>query len=291
MAATADVAAESIRHPLVPSVWRVAGRREETSDVVTLTLRPGDAAPPAFLHGQFHMLTAFGVGEAAVSISGIPGQGDDVEHTIRVVGPVTRALCRLPVGGAVGVRGPYGKGWGIEEDGEDVARPTDYVVVAGGIGLAPLRGAVHDLAARQQRGTARLFVLAGAKTPDQILFPDDLARWRRAGAYVDVSVDVAPAGWSGTVGVVTALLPPAPFDPARAVALVCGPEVMMRFTAEALVGQGVEPERIRMSLERNMQCGCGLCGHCQLGPLLVCRDGPVVAYSGTVAELLRERQR
>lgn len=281
-------------HPLTPSPWRVVTRRRETVDVTTLGLSPegaGARAPYPFGHGQFHMLTAFGVGEAAVSISSAPGgAGDPVEHSVRDVGMVTHALCETPVGGVVGVRGPFGQGWRIEP-AEEPELPPDYVVVAGGIGLAPLRGAIGDLVEQQRRGGARLFVLVGARSPDQIVFADDLAAWRGAGAYVDVSVDTAPIAWAGTVGVVTGLVPRAPFDPVRAIALVCGPEIMMRFVASALVDRGVAPGRIRVSLERNMQCGCGLCGHCQLGPLLVCRDGPVVTYGPMVAQLLSERQR
>lgn len=283
-----------VLHPLTPSPWRVVSRRREAPDVITLGLSPEEAGSIGvypFRHGQFHMLTAFGVGEAAISISSAPGgPGHPVEHSVRDVGMVTHALCETPVGSIVGVRGPFGRGWGIEPVAR-VEAPLDYVVVAGGIGLAPLRGAVQDLVERQRRGAARLFVLVGARSPDQIVFDDDLATWRDAGAYVDVSVDTAPAGWGGTVGVVTALFPRAPFDPARTVALVCGPEIMMRFVAAALVDRGVDPGEIHVSLERNMQCGCGLCGHCQLGPLLVCRDGPVVTYGGMVAQLLLERQR
>lgn len=291
MATSADIFAAPGTHPLTPSLWRVVGRRRETSDVVTLALTPdGDPAPP-FRHGQFHMLTAFGVGEAAISISSAPGADAPVQHSVRDVGPVTHALCEAPVGAVVGVRGPFGRGWGIEDDTPGEGGPTDFVVVAGGIGLAPLRGAVQDLVDRRQREEVGLYVLVGARSPDQVVFADDLESWRRAGAYVDVSVDVASAGWTGTVGVVTALLPAAPFDPARTVALVCGPEVMMRFVARALVDRGVDPGRIRVSLERSMQCGCGLCGHCQLGPLLLCRDGPVVPYGGVAARLLQERQR
>jgi anaerobic sulfite reductase subunit B len=276
-------------HPLTPSLWRVVGRRVETADVVTISLSPEEDRSLDFRHGQFNMLTAFGVGEVAVSVSSAPGAAGPIEHSIRDVGAVTHALCNLPVGGTVGLRGPFGEGWDV--DGGLAAGRTDVVVVAGGIGLAPLRGAVRDLVEHQARGEARLFVLVGARSPDQIVFADDIDAWRDAGAHVDVSVDVAPVGWPGTVGVVTALLPAAPFDPARAVALICGPEIMMRFSALALVDRGVDPDRIRISLERNMQCGVGFCGHCQLGPLLVCRDGPVVPYGGVAAELLRERQR
>jgi anaerobic sulfite reductase subunit B len=202
---------------------------------------------------------------------------------------VTHALCGLPVGGTVGLRGPFGTEWGLGDD--RLVSGADAVIVAGGIGMAPLRGLARDLLARQHRGHGRLYVLVGARSPDQVVFAEELESWRRDGAFVDVSVDQPGPGWRGTVGVVTTLLDSAPFDAARATAFVCGPEVMMRFTASALLHRGVEAERIRISLERNMQCGLGLCGHCQLGPLLVCRDGPVVPYAGVGAELLRERQR
>jgi anaerobic sulfite reductase subunit B len=290
MTGLADLAATPHRrHPLTPALHRVVARHTETVDVVTLSLVPEEGSDVTFRHGQFNMLTAFGVGEAAVSVSSAPGDAGPIEHSIRDVGPVTHALCAMPVGGTVGLRGPFGSEWGIE--GDAIRQGADAVVVVGGIGLAPLRGAVRDLAVRQRRGGGRLFVLVGARSPGQIVFADELAAWRDTGAYVDVSVDIARPEWQGTVGVVTSLLASAPFDPARAVAFVCGPEIMMRFTARALVDRGVDPQRIRISLERNMQCGIGLCGHCQLGPLLICRDGPVVAYDGVAAELLRERQR
>jgi NAD(P)H-flavin reductase len=290
MTELADLAAAPHRrHPLTPALHRVASRHIEAADVVTLSLVPEEGPDVTFRHGQFNMLTAFGVGEAAVSVSSAPGGAGPIEHSIRDVGPVTHALCAMPVGGTVGLRGPFGTEWGI--DSEAIRRGADAVIVAGGIGLAPLRGAVRDLAVRQHRGGGRLFVLVGARSPGQIVFADELAEWRDAGVYVDVSVDLAPPGWQGTVGVVTSLLASAPFDPDRTVALVCGPEIMMRFTARALVDRGVDPRCIRISIERNMQCGIGLCGHCQLGPLLICRDGPIVPYDGVAAELLRERQR
>ncbi|MGD0882973.1 MAG: oxidoreductase, partial [Acidimicrobiales bacterium] len=190
-------------------------------------------------------------------------------------------------GTVLGVRGPFGTGWGIA----DVEDGSDVVVVAGGIGLAPLRGAVRDLVARQEAGRGRVFVVAGARSPDQVLYADDLEAWRRSGCSVDVTVDVGAPGWTGPVGVVTTLLPEVPFEPARSWALTCGPEIMMRFVARGLVDRGLDPHRIRVSLERNMQCGAGLCGHCQLGPLLVCRDGPVVAYGGVADRLFMERGR
>jgi len=268
--------------------------------VVTLLIEPLDGSGLHFRAGQFNMLTAFGVGEVAISVSSAPGAPGPLEHTIRDVGAVTHALCGAASGTIVGVRGPFGTDWGAEElAGEDV------VVVAGGIGLAPLRGAVRhmvetalagrggqgqgDRAAEPRRG--RLIVLVGARRPDQIVFGDDLERWRDAGAEVQVTVDLAGPRWAGPVGVVTTLLTSQRLDPERTTALICGPEIMMRFTARALLDKGIRPDRIRISLERNMQCGVALCGHCQLGPLLLCRDGPVVTYAGVVPQLLSERER
>jgi anaerobic sulfite reductase subunit B len=274
--------------PLTPELYRIVGRRVEVGDVVTLALEsPSGRTSSVFAHGQFNMITAFGVGEVAISISSAPGAPGPIEHSIRDVGAVTHALCIAPIGATVGVRGPFGTNWGIDEleDGADV------VVVAGGIGLAPLRGAVRDLVERRRAGRGEVFVVVGARSPGQILFAEDLEEWRRSGAHVTVTVDVGAPGWEGPVGVVTSLLAGAPFDPDRSAALTCGPEIMMRFAARALADRGVDPLRIRVSLERNMQCAIGLCGHCQLGPLLVCRDGPIVPFGGTADRLFMERQR
>ncbi len=274
---------------MTPTPCRVVGRRLETADVATLSLVPVTAELPRFKHGQFNMLTAFGIGEAAISASGTSQERGVLLHTVRDVGPVTHALWAARIGDVVGVRGPFGTDWGVEE--HDGATGGDVVVVAGGIGLAPLRGAVDELVRRVPGGGGRVHVIVGAREPGQIIFGGDLERWRRAGAEVAVTVDVSARGWDGHVGLVTSLLGDADFDPVGATALVCGPEIMMRFTARALVDRGIEPDRIRVSLERNMQCGLAWCGHCQLGPFLLCRDGPVVPYAGPAARLLVERDR
>jgi NAD(P)H-flavin reductase len=232
------------------------------------------------------MLTVFGVGESAISVSNPRRDSGPLEHTIRAVGPVTRALCAMPVGRTVGVRGPFGTDWEI-----DGIAGGDVVVIGGGIGLAPLRGAVAELVARVGHGGPRVHVLVGARQPDQVIFSEDIRAWSVAGASVAVTVDMGAPGWSGHVGLVTGLLVDARFDPSATIALLCGPEIMMRFAARQLVQMGVDPTRIRVSLERNMQCGVGWCGHCQLGPILVCRDGPVVPYAGRVAALLTEAER
>jgi NAD(P)H-flavin reductase len=283
----AERLAAPVPGPLVPEPYRVAASRSETEDTVTLSLEPLGDPLLAPRPGQFNMLTVFGVGEVAISVSGGPEADGTMQHTVHAVGPVSRALCNSPLGSVVGVRGPFGTDWGV-----DGLTDRDVMVVAGGIGLAPLRMAVIQLAAERASGGGRRFdLLVGARTPDQLVFADEIRRWREQGTRVEVTVDAAGPGWDGPVGVVTTLLDKVPIDPTSTVALVCGPEVMIRFTARGLVDLGLPPENIRVSLERNMQCGVGLCGHCQLGPLLICRDGPVFDYAGVVADLLSQRER
>lgn len=248
-------------------------RRDETHDTVTLVLEPAADALKPFAPGQFAMLYAFGVGEIPVSVSRLGngnGDGNRLTHTVRAVGAVSRALCGLRTGGWVGVRGPFGTAWDTA-----AAHGNDLLVIAGGIGLAPLRPLV-DAVLAEPRAFGRLNVLAGARTPADLLYEDEFPAWGKP--FGAVTVDRPSGGWTGRVGVVTTLLREARFRPSDTVAFVCGPEVMMRATARALIHQGVRPDRIRVSLERNMRCATGHCGHCQLGPLLLCRDGPVVGY-------------
>lgn len=257
-----------------PEVWTVAGSHPDTDDTFTF-----DLAPPAwrlglpFAPGQFTMLYAFGIGEVPISISGDPERPERLIHTVRAVGGVTRALQRLRAGDPVGVRGPFGSAWPLA-----AAEGRDLLIVAGGIGLAPLRPALYRALARRDR-FRRVVLLVGARTPDDLLYPGELAEWRsRFDLDVMVTVDRAAHAWRGDVGVVTRLLRRAPFDPRRATALVCGPEPMIRAAAQELERRGLRPDDIAVSLERHMQCGVGLCGHCQLGPHLLCRDGPVLGW-------------
>jgi NAD(P)H-flavin reductase len=263
-----------VTEPLLPQPFLTVHRHEETADTVTLRLQPQGEADTGFRPGQFSMLYAYGVGEVPISISGDPALGGYLEYTIRAVGGVTNALCAAAVGELVGVRGPYGTSWPLEE-----AEGGDLVIVAGGIGLAPLRGALLLALAHRERYN-NLSLLYGARTPNDLLYSFELHEWRsRFDIEVEVTVDRAAPGWMGDVGVVTQLMRRIPFDPANTTALVCGPEVMMRATARQLLGAGVAPGKIVVSLERNMKCGVGLCGHCQLGPAFLCKDGPVVPYT------------
>jgi anaerobic sulfite reductase subunit B len=271
MATPAETELAPAPGPMAPVPFRVARRRRETRDTWTLELEPvtGDRIAP--LPGQFTMLYAFGIGEVPISVS---ANGDvPLTHTVRAVGPVTEAICASTPGAVLGVRGPYGNTWPVEQ-----AIGSDVVVVAGGIGLAPLRGAVYEIL-RRRGDYGEVALLYGGRTPADLLYRSELRRLRgRFDLQVDVTVDAAEGGWQGKVGVVPKLVAGAQFDPAATVALVCGPEVMMHFTALALLDRGVAANRIYVSMERNMRCGLGHCGHCQLGPTLICRDGPVYRY-------------
>jgi len=260
---------------LVPHLFRVESRRRDTPDTYTLILSPaGSETEWRFAPGQFNMLTAFGIGEVPISISGDPTEPRRLIHTIRIAGAATRSLCGASRGDIIGVRGPFGTAWPVKE-----AADRDLVIVGGGLGLAPLRPAIYyALAHRPAYGNVEL--IYGARTPQDILYHRELQEWRgRFDLRVHVTVDTAPPDWRGRVGVVTKIISEARFDPPNTVALVCGPGVMMRFTVQELLGRGVDPDNIFVSLERNMQCGLGLCGHCQLGPLFICKDGPVFPFS------------
>ena len=258
---------------IVPERFRVTERRRETPDTWTLELEGVDRpAGLPFRPGQFTMLYAFGTGEIPISISGDPARPERLVHTVRAVGAASAAICDTEPGSMLGVRGPFGSHWPVEH-----AAGRHVLVVAGGVGLAPLRPVVYDvLAARDRLAGATL--LYGGREPSQLLFGEELDDWRAQGLDVEVTVDIASAGWDGSVGVVTKLIERTEFDPATAVAFLCGPEAMMRFSAEALIDRGVAPDRVHVSMERNMKCAVGHCGHCQLGPEFVCRDGPVFTF-------------
>jgi NAD(P)H-flavin reductase len=219
------------------------------------------------------MLWVFGVGELPISISGNPTEHEQLVYTVRSVGQATSALVSQSVGAGVGVRGPFGKGWPME-----AARGRDVIVVAGGIGLAPLRPVIYEvLHHRQDYG--RLIVLYGARSPRDLLYRKELAAWAREHeTQVAVTVDFGGLSWRGHVGVVTTLFKYARLKPAQSVAMVCGPEIMMRFVARELVSHGLSRNDLYLSMERNMKCAVGFCGHCQYGPHFICKDGPVFTY-------------
>jgi NAD(P)H-flavin reductase len=258
---------------MVPIPYRVTARIRETADSVTLMLQPVSEAVPAFRPGQFTMLYAHGVGEIAVSISGDPRDPGCLSQTIRDVGAVSRALNESAPGDVIGVRGPFGTSWDPAS-----AADRDVVIVAGGVGLAPLRPLILDVLHHRQ-SFRRVVLVAGARTPGDLLFRAELDVWAAQSSEAHVTIDQPARSWAGAVGFVTEPLARLRLDPGRTTAFLCGPEAMMRFCGDLLVGAGMSAHDIRLSLERNMKCGIGWCGHCQLGPLLVCRDGPVVNYA------------
>lgn len=268
---------------MVPVPYRVTGRRVETRDTATLLLEPVGARVRPFAPGQFAMLGIAGIGEVAVSMSGPDDPSGRLQHTVRDVGAVSRALHGAAPGQVIGVRGPFGRGWPLP-----AADGRDLLVVAGGVGLAPLRPVLLAVLAGQVR-PRRVRLVAGARTPGDVLFSCQLATWPAAGVPVELTVDQPAAGWAGSVGFVTEPLRRLALDPGATVAFLCGPEPMLRFGADVLTDRGVPGGSIHVSLERNMQCGIGLCGHCQLGPLLLCRDGPVVDQR-TAGPLLAVRE-
>ncbi|MBF8277894.1 MAG: Oxidoreductase FAD/NAD(P)-binding domain protein [Candidatus Brocadiaceae bacterium] len=256
---------------MIPSPFVVRRIQKETYDTFTIEIEPADGPRDfPFAAGQFNMLYVFGVGEVPISLSGNPGSA---EHTIRAVGTVTHALAKLKRGDVLGIRGPYGTSWPLEE-----AAGKDVLIISGGIGLAPLRPVLYQLFS-QRKKYGKITLLYGAKTSKDILYRRELEKWgTRFNIDVKVTIDKVSEDWQGNVGVVTTLIPQTPLAPSRTITMICGPEVMMRFTIAELQKTGMGDTSVFISMERNMKCGIGLCGHCQCGPLFMCKDGPIFRY-------------
>lgn len=270
--------------PWLTHTVRIVEITDEIEGVATYHLEFTDASVGesfSFRPGQFNMLYLPGAGEAAISISSDPTQKGTLDHTVRIAGNVTGELARAGAGATFGLRGPFGSSWPIEE-----CRGGDVIIVTGGIGLAPLRPAIYELLNRYDE-FGSLTLLYGARNPFGLLYTEEYSDWQKRGLDVNTTVDRTSPGWKGNVGVVPQLLDRMPLDdPENTTVLCCGPEVMMWYTARSALGRGVPAERIWVSLERNMNCAIGLCGHCQFGPTFVCKDGPVVRYD-KVAQFLR----
>lgn len=264
------------RNPWTTYAVEVVNVRPEIVGVATYYLRlnePGDRANYHCEPGQFNMLYLPGVGEAAISVSGLDEATDSWLHTVRTAGNVTQTLASLGQGGQLALRGPFGTAWPVERlAGQDV------VFVAGGIGLAPLRPAIR-WALEHRASLGRLTLLYGARSPQTILYADEFNAWQSQGLNIEVTVDRTVPGWLGRVGVVTLLLDRLrPLDPGNTTMFTCGPDVMMKYVARSAIARGLPADQLWVSLERNMQCAAGFCGHCQLGPAFICKDGPVLRY-------------
>lgn len=260
--------------PMRPRPFRILEVQQEIAECFTWILEPADGGKPlSFQAGQFNMLYMFGQGEVPISISSNSADPDRLGHTIRAVGSVTHAFERLQAGDVIGLRGPFGTGWPINN-----AKTNDVLIIAGGLGLAPLRPAIYQLLSAPEE-FGKLTLLYGARSPETVLYHDELMSWATSGKMgVDLTVDRADRSWSGPVGVVTDLIDNIEIDPVQTIAMLCGPEIMMRFCTYALLDRGLTDHQIYLSMERNMKCAMGLCGRCQYGPHFMCKDGPVFPY-------------
>ena len=262
-------------NPWTAHAVRITGIKQEIPDTSTYEMVFDDAdfgANFRFQPGQFNMLYLPGFGESAISISSDPDRSDSLAHTVRIAGNVTQALARHRVGDQILLRGPFGSAWPIDESaGQDV------VIACGGIGLAPLRPAIYHII-NHRDDYRSVYLLYGARSPDVLLYTDEFHRWRDGGIEMETTVDSGNADWHGHIGVVPNLFDRLDLDAGQTRVLTCGPEIMMRFVVFAALSRSIEPQHIYVSMERNMQCAVGFCGHCQLGPEFVCKDGPVFTY-------------
>ncbi|SFG59834.1 FAD/NAD(P)-binding protein [Neptunomonas qingdaonensis] len=257
---------------MIPDIFYVKRRTEEYPGTFTLHIKKKDDQPQtSFQPGQFNMLYAFGAGEVPISMSGAPHSTSVYIHTIRTVGLTTQALERLREGDQLGVRGPFGRGWPVEK-----TTGKTIVIIAGGLGLAPLRPLIYHLLSKNRDATD-IHIFYGAKSQPEMLYSDELKNWAQQ-LTLQTSVDMATPGWQGNVGAVTSLLTTAKIDPENTIAFICGPEVMMRFAIQELIKKNLPRTSIYLSMERNMKCATGHCGHCQWGPTFICKDGPVFCY-------------
>lgn len=257
--------------PMTPHPVMVRKITWENDDTFTLTL---DMSPLSdgyrFLPGQFNMVYVYGVGEAAISISSDPQRTSTLDHTIHRVGLVTTALAQKKRGDLIGIRGPYGSRWPTE-----AARGKDVCIASGGIGLAPLRPVIYTML-KERDAYGRIIVLYGGRSPLDLLYRVELEKWANDfGVEVLVTVDRGDSSWKGHIGVVTSLFQYIKLDARETAAYVCGPEIMMKYTIDELERRGVPADQTWISMERNMKCAVGFCGHCQYGPTFICKDGPV----------------
>lgn len=266
-----------MQNPYVPHQAEVIERIEETPSIFTLRLRFCDTTLHeqfSFQPGQFNMLYLYGVGEVPISIVSDPLDEHSYDHTIRIVGRVTQALSQLKAGDVIGVRGPFGRGWPIDQ-----AQGKDIVVVTGGLGCAPVVSVIHYVMRRRDQ-FGRLVIMQSVKHSDDLIWRKQYEEWQAAeNTQVILAADRAGPAWPWATGRVTDLLSEAQFDNNNCSAMMCGPEGMMQVAVTSLLDRKVDEFNLWLSMERNMQCAVGHCGHCQHGPNFVCKDGPIFNYS------------
>lgn len=260
--------------PCLPNAATIVRRTQESPSIFTFDTAFVDSAVEfRFQPGQFNMVYLYGVGEVPISISSDPANTAYISHTIRKVGRVTNALDCLHEGDIIGIRGPYGKGWPLDE-----AKGKDVLIITGGLGCAPTVAVIkYILARRKQYG--HLKILQGVKHSEDFIYRQAYQKWQQApNTEVHIAADKANAQWSWAVGYVTDLIDSLTLRPEQTIVMMCGPEMMMHTAVNVLSTKGIEENQIYLSMERNMECGIGLCGHCQYGGLFLCKDGPVFSY-------------
>ncbi len=275
---TATITRPAAVHPdtlLEPTWAEITAITPEVEGIATYWFKfkdPAVAKAYSFRPGQFNMLYVPGFGEAAISISSDPAKPDKIGHSIRFVGNVTRAVSRMKVGDVVGLRGPFGNSWPMDE-----IQGKDIFVATGGIGLPPLRPAIYEIINNRQK-YGKVTLLYGARTVDQLMYTNEYDAWKQAGVDVQLCVDRGDQSWSGRVGVVPMWFYNFRIDARNTAILTCGPEIMIRFVIFEALARRISPANVFVSLERNMKCGQGSCGHCQIGPYFICKDGPVFRF-------------
>jgi len=264
-------------HPYLPHEATIVDRIQEAPDLFTLRLKfsePEVQKNFQFQAGQFNMLYLYGIGEIPISIVSDPNSSDIIEHTIRVVGSVTRGLSCLTKGDRIGLRGPFGNGWPMLE-----SKHKDIVVITGGLGCAPAVSVINYIEQRRD-DFGRLNILQGVKHTSDFIWKDRYEKWKKLkDTQVLLTSDTGEVIWPWSIGPVTSLFDQLEFNPENVSVMICGPEGMMHVVCEHMLDNRVSPEQLFLSMERNMQCAIGHCGHCQYGSQFVCKDGPVFNYA------------
>jgi sulfhydrogenase subunit gamma (sulfur reductase) len=273
MVAAALLDGQKIINPFLPHVAEVVGVRQETGDIRTLALRFRQGIDFDFVPGQFVEVSVFGVGEIPLGLASSPTRREKIEVSVKRIGSVTNEIHKLTPGDTLGVRGPYGNGWPVER-----LHGRDVVIIGGGIGLSPLRSLI-DYMLDNRDDFGKMKILYGARTQDDLVYKRLIEEWgRHRDTEVHCTVDIGTPGWTGHVGVVTALFDQANISTENTMVITCGPPIMIKFVTMGLEKMGFSDEDIITSMEKMMKCGVGKCGHCNLGSKYVCLDGPVFTH-------------
>ncbi len=260
----------------IPLEAEIVARDQDSPSIFTLHLKFIDRNHHqlfAFHPGQFNMVYLYGVGEVAISIVSDPDQKHLFSHTIRAIGRVTKAMQKLQVGDRIGIRGPFGRGWPLHQ-----VKGKDILIVTGGLGCAPIVGVINYILARRN-DYGHLKILQGVKHSDDFIFRKQYAIWQQSPhTEIHIAADQAVKKWPWYIGYVTDMIQSLTFTPENSVVMMCGPELMLHTAIKELMKKNISENNIYLSMERNMECGTGQCGHCQYGGLFICKDGPIFAY-------------